>query len=578
MAVSVKYKSQFRSDRDNLYTIWVTTDNPYVNEILIPSHEFTLKEFGFKLQYQGENDEIFEPIKSSSLRFTYLLQENQDFIEVDKIIKNPSQNWYVTLLKNDVLDWFGYLKVENFLTENATPSEFELEAIDPLGMTKDLWNTDARLDSNNDIFYGSPGNGTSDDLALRFGRKRIFGNSTTRFGFMQADPSVKPEKTADYATILEHLWSLLYDVDPTLLDSVGDNEGPGSISLMVGTEHPIRTSLSSRVAHSFEELYLAISHIFSDYRTEFFAFQPSKKTILDSLRYVLTVFNCRVFLARGRYWIVQPRTYLASSFEVYNYNKNPNPLLNTTPVKESGPTSVIPNIASNLINVSLVPQANHFIKSGSSFEYLNPIQRVGVEVWNGNGKFVKAATKQNPLAISLSSYSVKKIDLEFVDINLYTRTYSSPQGAPPRDGDLKVRVNASIGSVVILSTTDIVQEVSGAPVKNLVDLMVFQRLDTQNKVITKFNGTIQSTELSFFQGLLVNNDVYMCNGMTRMGNLDEVSGEWIRIELDSTGIETNTEEVDKTNEQSNAPQRQQRIITTTDGNLIQTGGGEIVKK
>lgn len=579
MAASEKYKSTFQSQLGTMYTIWVTTQVPYVDDDLTPTYNFTLKSYGFKNQWQGEGSDIYDPIKTSSLSFTWMIDSVSDRLEVTTIVSNPDQNWYVTLLKDNRLDWFGYLKLENFQIDNNDPTEVDLEAHDNLTILKDLTLTDVGLDTSDVINYGTDGlNGF--DLAFRFGRPRRYNNSTSLFGFQREDATSTPTKIDFYATILEHIWSIIYDADPELMNSTGTNDGPGHLSLLVATEHDDRINYATETTHAFEELYLAITQPFDDYRSRFFPFSPTGNTAADSLKNICQTFNLRIFQSDGRYWVVQPRLYLNASFSVYNYEPNSTPSTSTTPVKTSGPTSSLPQISNDKVTVTYGNTAK--VEAGSVFEYKPAIQKVKVEVHDGAGKIRKVSKITATTPFNYSGFSQIKKDVGFVDLNLTQVSGLPPGGSPPKLGDLFVRTttvhptvetNPSLTGVRYWSSlggfreTSTVKEFRAGNIFNVAELISYQRMLSQNGVSTVLKGNIYSQELSFFQPIVYDSNTFMCMGMTRFGNIDQVNGEWVKFDLNLTNLETGSEEANEGD----------GLLLDTNGDLILDEQGSIIK-
>lgn len=539
MAASEKYVSRFTSIEGNEYVIWVTTDRPIVDEPYTideatPTREYTLKEYGFELQYQA--GEFWETMRTSSLRFSWEIQTLNQLNDFTTIVTNTDQNWYVTLLKNDTLDWWGYLKLENFIQPNAFPTSVTLEAVDQLTFLNEFdflqsyYVGGATFESGtSNIIYGS----TGDDNAFRFGRKR---NGTSVDSPIN---SASSRAEVGMATLTEFFWSLLYDIEPGLLNPIGNNDGPGGLSVMIKYEHNSRKGDNGIFDELATQLY---PYIWDDFRnTDAVSLNAggigSRYKVGEMLDNVLKLWNCRIFLSNGRYWIVQYRTYADTPFTASNYSTNPNPVsVGTSPIIDSISTSTLPQISNNTVQVD--SGSTHYIKAISEFQYLNRLQSFEVTHYNASGENITRAYINTLYSSNLASSELEQDD-EQVDYN--------PVQNPMLDNDAGSTVHEAdyylYDGTGTWNPVSMIQETSTAAFNTFPQLMAFGRVQARNAVNIKIKGTIISPELSYFQPIVYATQRYVAQDFIRYGNADEVSGTWIRMNLSNTDIVLEDKEV-----------------------------------
>jgi len=546
MAATERFLSQFTSIEGNEYTIWVTTDKliadlPNTGDGTVPTYEFTLKEYGFQLQYQNDGDNIFASLRPSSLRFSWEIQGTADLQEFNTVVTNTDQNWYVSLIKNNVLDWFGYLKLENFIQPNAQPTSVQLEAVDTLTLIDDFKFLQNVYTGNvgyrggvvgaNDLIYG--GTGVSNGIA--FGR---IAHNTPADNIMAA---ASPRADVGMATLIEFFWSLIYDVEPGMLDYTGSNDGPGGLSIMVKYDHILRTGSNSIWDEVAAQIY---PYVYKDYReTDAFslisASESGDYTIGDILRNVLELWNCRCFLSDGRYWIVQYRTYADSPFISSDYSTNPNNRTTTatSPQRDSIETSTLPDISNNTVTVD--SGSTHFLKAGGQFQYLNRLQSFSLEHFYASGGKGVRAYINNVQSNNLASAELEDEEFGLVDFNPVVDTFrNNNAGATVHEGDYYLLTGAG------WSLMPAIQETSTASFNSLSQLMAYGRVQARNAVNIKLRGTVISPELSYFQPIVYATQTYIPNEFTRFGNADEVRGSWIRLNLSNDDIELEDFETD----------------------------------
>lgn len=549
MAASEKYVSCFTSIEGNEYVIWVTTDRPIVNEPntedgTTPTREFTLKEPGFELEYQNDGDDIFSPIRTSSLRFSWEMREGtNDLSEFNTIVTNTDQTWYVTLLKNDALDWFGYLNLENFAQPYTSPTAVELEAVDPLTLSKDIkllqdvWKGticySSSVSPGRPVIYGGDG----------FGNRFLFGREDTPNNHILVSSS--PRADVGMATLIEMIWSLLYDLEDVssvgLLNPIGSNAGPGGLSVMIKYDHISRLGTNGIWDEVAAQIY---PYVYKDYRTTDAltltqSGEAGNYTIGDILENILNLWNCRVFLSDGRYWVVQYRTYADTPFISSDYSENLSNPTATSPTRDSIESSTLPNISNNTITVD--SGNTHYLMATPQIEYRNKLQSFTVEHYYASGKkkvkaFVDGVESNNLTGINLEQ------DEANIDFNPVTDTILDNSGGNTiHEGDYYLLNSGSNWQQVSLFD----ETGSSGSYYSLAQLMAFGRVQARNAVNIKLKATIISPELSYFQPIVFATQRYVANEFTRFGSTDEVRGSWIRLNLSNTDITLEDQEVEE---------------------------------
>lgn len=505
MAVTETYRTSYDNIEGSTWEIYFSTtfiDVPVIE--IDPSKEFTALEKGHELEYQGSNETLFDPIKFSSLRFSIYLESSADLTEIEKIIDNPDQTWYVTLFFNDVLDWYGYLKVDvNFKFNNQPfPRVVAFEANDVLTVMKD-----ARISD-----FISPGGTIVQSPNNPYGGIGAFVIPTVlllRFGFGNVGSFLSQTPHNDLPKITEIIWCLLFDLDDNL---------PGKFSVMTGYDHPKMLGLEGPL----DDIRAQINqYVFKEFRAagsiDFFTDTKVIKLLSD----VMELIGSRIFLSNGRYWITQIRSYLASPFFAYNYDDAG---ANNGPNFVNG-SSTLPNISTGQINVS--QKINHFQKAGGNFEFIPPLQEVRTRgISFGDEKDQIAFVPVSDTVVNYSNYTTKKEKVGLLDFDV--------------NADMEVFITGSIWRKV-----SIISDVPGGNLREWMSLVSFQRMEAQNQVIKKIKMSIYSDELRFFHMIRLDNEDYLIDRMTYNGNDARAEIEATFLGLNATGIKVAGEEVDE---------------------------------
>ncbi len=125
--MGLRIKAEFKSDQDNDYIVEIHDTN-YTST----TREMTIGPGGFTIDWQGETDEIYSPIISSSLTFS-LYDRGESWLDTffDAFKQYQEKRFYVVVKKNTNIFWFGWIVQDLIEIEDVSnPTLYQFQAVD----------------------------------------------------------------------------------------------------------------------------------------------------------------------------------------------------------------------------------------------------------------------------------------------------------------------------------------------------------------------------------------------------------------------------------------------------------------
>lgn len=134
---AIRFRGEFRTSTNLLYTIDIY-DQEY-NGSVVP---FKLGSQGFRLQYRGENNNMFTPIVGSELEFDMMIEDATHEQFITDIAASPESRFWIGIYKGpgaQDLWWCGIVTPDIARSEDAAyPFAFSVRAVDGLGLLKTI--------------------------------------------------------------------------------------------------------------------------------------------------------------------------------------------------------------------------------------------------------------------------------------------------------------------------------------------------------------------------------------------------------------------------------------------------------
>ena len=126
---TLRHKAEFYTDLLGIdYEIYID-DTDYAST----ENTFVVKSDGFRLQYEGEAGERYNPIIPSSVSFTMRVQNSTDEALIAAMIAAEEGRFKIKILKGGNLFWVGFVLTDITSIKDAYfPYDFEIRAIDGL--------------------------------------------------------------------------------------------------------------------------------------------------------------------------------------------------------------------------------------------------------------------------------------------------------------------------------------------------------------------------------------------------------------------------------------------------------------
>lgn len=261
--VSFTYNEAQNRTQITVSTTTYTSQTEFVNDIVSGGYEpiFAPKVLDFNTEWENESDNILESLKASSTTITY--SNNDVWFDrfMESYIESDDNELKIIIYKNDELEWVGNIVIDLVEWDNTSkPIPFTIKAIDGINKLKDIPYTNIE---------GS--------------------NSNTR--------------------LKEHIFNLLeindlsqfWDVnDPYIRESIEyvSNEVTGTITDVVSP---------------LDYCYITDSMFVNKLPNA----DLEGMSCYDALRGIIELFNCRMFISQGCYYIQQVRNYDSATVIVY---------------------------------------------------------------------------------------------------------------------------------------------------------------------------------------------------------------------------------------------------------------------
>ena len=426
------YRTEFKDYEGTVWDINIT--DTWAN-----SQDNTLTNYkcgsdGFRLKYQGETKDIFDPIKSSSVKMSLFALDSSGESTLLTPFNNPVDNWYLIIFKDEVLYWWGYLtnKTPRILNESY-PKILEIEAVDLLALSKEInfWDYRVELDrnflgipvslNNETEWYGDTPLTTNALPSLRMGAP--YGTLLANFQPFNTEP-----------TIVEFIHSLLFDLDRdpdgdlVIWDFYTQNTDQNK-SRLQGLYGSTKVNIEPYVKEdngSFDSNNVWIPNI-----------ELIQVSIHELLSHMMEYLNCRIFQRDGEYYVVPIDGINLGADKTISYWYNPGNTDQYTWFKynrDTASTAGTPNQQpkdngfNNTSNdeseytFSISQGSAPSIASGGSFDYTESVRYI-------KSKFEKVGTQSAPQQTSID-YIMK--DSSSNSVNLASS--SAPNHKTPSEG------------------------------------------------------------------------------------------------------------------------------------------------
>lgn len=452
----------------------------------------------FTLSYKGEKEDPLDPIKSSSLKFNIGIVDSahEGFIE-DIFNVNFDVNWYVSLwLSVDggstfSLYWWGYLSPLTAHRPNEYyPFDYQLEALDILAISQntDIWGNNY----SSQVFL--PPLGVYVWLPFyRFGEERTATSALTLY----------PKK---HATVIETIYSLLYDLDTGLTGNLN------AITYWTPGQTPnINTGpLNHCTINTWWYLYEDMPVPANTYGVPLIQNEGLKWG--EIMRDICNLFCLRIFQKDGEYWVVQPEAYqTGAAITQWKYKKGPVAFTGNHPVT-NGSRSLA---TSDYLTAIAIPQTDPEILEGS---YWSKLKSIWGSYING---FSSGGSKELKMTRSISGSTHNLSDLSREEIGFDTVMGQDKILYSDRTGVLRGLQDWSRGS---------------GGIRDTYDTSVSARLELSNKFRTAFEGTIFASSYNFFKGISYDSKTYIPHSMTLQAGDDHFKCKWVECRIESGGL------------------------------------------
>jgi hypothetical protein len=491
-AVSETYTTRIKSDKGIIYDINISDIAPGsvtatgVRDGGIGTTRSFLSN-DFKLSYKGQDDDIFDPIKSSSLKFPFVISNATDETTIESIfVTNFDVSWYVSIWRDDgggggfTLYWWGYLSPLTAKRPNEYYTfEYELEALDILAMSRDvkIWSKQYVTQTY------LPSLGITVPIPkYRFGadRQTVGGAST-----------IYPKK---YPSVIEAVYSLLFDLDtsaPAVLNALNwwqsfPNTAPPGGAFAYATMG-IWWFLFKDMPASANALNFPV-------------IRKKDITVGQILTEICEVFCCRIFQKDGEYWLTQLEQI--PSFDKYKYIKGPTATTGNHPLY-SGKTTLT---SSALITAIAIPQTDPKILEDSYWSKLKGLWGVSLELAD--------AGKTRVYSRNISTSTNNLSDLSAEDITKETQ----------------------LQEIKFQSGSNAEWTRGGGAAYNTYVSNVRTRMELRNKFRWVFEGTLFASSYDFLHSITYDGKFYKPHTLTHQGSTDEFKCKWFEIRTDATSL------------------------------------------
>jgi hypothetical protein len=133
----IRFRGEFRTSTNVLYTVDI-----YDTEFSGTLKAFKLGAQGFRLQYRGENNNMFTPIVGSELEFDMMIEDADHEQFITDIAASPESRFWIGVYKGvggQDLWWCGIVTPDIARSEDAAyPFAFSVRAVDGLGLLRTL--------------------------------------------------------------------------------------------------------------------------------------------------------------------------------------------------------------------------------------------------------------------------------------------------------------------------------------------------------------------------------------------------------------------------------------------------------
>jgi hypothetical protein len=502
MATNVTYTTRVMSDKGVIYDINISDIAPgsvTATGVRDGAGDRSFLGNDFKLSYKGEDDDIFDPIKSSSLKFPFVIQDATDEAVIENIFTVEfGRNWYVSVWRTPdiadpfVLYWWGYLSPLTAKRPNEYfPFDYDLEALDTLALIRDIkiWSrqyvNQTYLPSLG-IYVPIP--------KYRFGADRqTVGGSNT----------IYPKQ---HTSVIEIIYSLLYDLDTDLTGNLN------AVTYWTSGQTPtVNTGALNHVTLS------AWWYLFEDMppNTNGLNFPVIRKqdvTVGDILKEVCQLFCLRIFQKDGEYWVVQPEAYqTGGTLTNWKYKKGASSTSGNHPVT-NGSSSLT---TTNYLKTIALPPTDPQILEGSYWSKLKALWGT----WILGGRSVSTMDYKVERSISGGTNNLSDLSTEEFGFEVIM----------PED---QIFYRDTAPSLLF----QIWDRGSSGNYFNTYITTVNARIEVRNKFRWIFEGTIFTNEYNMLMGISYDGKTYIPHSITHEASTDHFKCKWLEMRIDTSDL------------------------------------------
>ena len=314
--INHRYKHEYEDFDGN--TWYVTMSDTFQTAPTgVFDHEFdeTVDHGGCTIEWHGEEDDIYDPIKSSTASITFRCTDSTDLLRLNNIFNTGYvDNWFFQVWKGESdMKWWGYINPADQSRQNADTPSFEVTASDILGVIQGITIFGQRHDHVVQLVGGGGTTTVMYGTAYKFSGGRYYNN-------LPHVPGIPPthflhkEKPTVVQTVLSLLYDLHYDTSTTgtwtipqdhrlcrFVDSYTKGQLPQNGTYVGSIFNRIRLHINEVLYHDYDD-YKAAGLLWPvDHNFEIKAY--------DLLKNICNLFNARLMQKDGVYYFIQTERF-----------------------------------------------------------------------------------------------------------------------------------------------------------------------------------------------------------------------------------------------------------------------------
>lgn len=526
---------QYTNESGTSFDIVISDSFPITAEST--SYDLKVEAKGHKLKWRGGEDP-YSPLKGSSCQVTFYVEDGTDEANLLTPYTTPNAQYYMTVWDTGGTNllWWGYVTPElASIKSEGYPKAITIEAVDTLSNSKDykvwqdglvpsnIWRTTRRF-----VTGGTPGSTAATEG--EWTQSRVFVGKTTPlprvgFGTIRNYPSGTTVGIYNPTpSVVECVWGLLFDRDFDPYQELY------VVEYYDFNEYTTPTpSVSGGLANTIVDIE---PYLYSDY--------PNNQTVNDVTAYemldhICTLFNCRLFMYDGRYYLVQNEIYQdTNTVEFYSYQQNGTAGVVQNPIDRNNGT-----LTSSGYKMTVYGTGASYPRIADA-DYERDVQLRKVELnhlegWRGN------TLNQVVTSVTLDPANVAIVN---------TTSSSNPVEGVPSAGLMKfaqhsvftlVNVPNGAGGLTVGESTNCFRENSSGTVDNgdIHHFCALARLEARRGINDILNCTlIDDGSYNPFKAITYDSKDWIWTELSYEGNMDEWKGRFIEMDRDdtSTGI------------------------------------------